>query len=337
MERVTIEVSELREKIVSILKKAGLSAGDAGYVADSLIDAEICRVESHGLMRLAPYVERIQKGLINPRPVVKMEKRDAIIRVDGGNGMGPIVARRTMEECVKGALQYGVCFAAVKNSNHFGMASSFTRIASKAGCIGFSCTTAGPTMAPFGGMDKLLGTDSFSVAFPAGADKQFILDIAVSAVAKGKIRIFEQEGKEIPLGWAMDSDGLDTKDPSAAVKGILLPMAGHKGYGMAIVIEMLSAVLSGAKLSCESESMFSGSGAANIGHFMGALDIAHFLDPREFQERVASWFDCLKASRCRPNVSRIMIPGEPEEEMRRREIKRLDVLKQTWLSIEKLV
>ncbi len=316
MSKTCVSISELTECCLKILHGAGVPEQDADLLTDTLLDAEICGIESHGLIRLPAYIRRIRQGLISPVPEITVSERDCALSIDGGDGLGQVVARRAMQECVAGAKKHGVCFAAVRNSNHFGAASYFSRMAAREECIGFACTSAGPAMAPFGGMEPLLGTDPFAVSFPVKGHAPFTLDIAVSAVAKGKIRIFEREGKCLPRGWALNKYGNDTTDPAAAIFGSLLPMAGHKGYGIAMVIEAFCCLLSGARLSCESEGMFDSHGKAGTGHFFGAFDIAHFTDPEQFERRGGEWFEKIKNSRTRSGVKQILIPGELEESRR---------------------
>lgn len=330
--RSSIAVEEVRGKITDILEGVNVPAADAAIVADALIDAEASGVESHGLTRLKAYVDRIANGQINPTPEIKIDVRGASAFVDGGNGLGQVVTMRAVDECVRLAKEYGVAAAAVRNSNHFGTAAYYTNRMANAGCIGFCATNAGPTMAPFGGMDLLLGTNPFAVAFPA-ARQTFSADMATSAAAKGKIRIYAKEGKRIPLGWALDSNGEDTTDANEAVGGILLPMGGHKGYAMSMTVDAICALLTGAHLSCDSVSMFNSSQKSDIGHFIFAVDIARFLDLSEFEERAQSWFDKIKNSRPRPGM-KIMIPGEPETARREACGGRLSVLAETLRTVQ---
>ena len=216
MEKVEVARSELTERVVETFTRLDVPQEDAALTADSLLDAEICGVESHGLMRVPVYARRLRAGLIAARPDIRIESSGAVLRVDGGNGLGQVVAHRTMEACIRQAREQGSCFAAVSHSNHFGTAGYYTRMAARAQMLGFACTSAGPTVVPFGGRQCLLGTDPFSVAFPADGGPDFTLDVAVSTVAKGKIRIYAREGRPIPGDWAIDRDGHPTTDPNAA-------------------------------------------------------------------------------------------------------------------------
>ena len=333
MKKVEVARSELTERVVETFTRLDVPQEDAALTADSLLDAEICGVESHGLMRVPVYARRLRAGLIAARPDIRIESSGAVLRVDGGNGLGQVVAHRTMEACIRQAREQGSCFAAVSHSNHFGTAGYYTRMAARAQMLGFACTSAGPTVVPFGGRQCLLGTDPFSVAFPADGGPDFTLDVAVSTVAKGKIRIYAREGRPIPGDWAIDRDGHPTTDPNAAVAGSLLPMAGHKGYGMALAIEALSSLLSGANLSCEGESVFQAGQPAQIGHFMGALDIAHFLPADAFEQRAGQWFDQIRTSPRQPGTERILIPGELEEERRSAAGETLMVAEETYRAL----
>ncbi|WP_294852835.1 Ldh family oxidoreductase [uncultured Oscillibacter sp.] len=334
MDRIAeLPIAEVKEKSLAILMGVGVPDADAAKTVDALLDAELCGVESHGLMRLNAYVERLNAGTIAPAPEIQITVRDAVAQIDGGNGLGQVVMTKAVDTCGALAKSFGVGIASVCRSNHFGTAAYYARSLARQGCVGFVASAAGPTMAPFGGMDLLLGTNPFAVAFP-GREMTFCADMATSAAAKGKIRIYTQKGEEIPLGWALDEDGHDTTDSQAAIRGILLPMAGHKGYALAMVVDMLCALLSGAALSGESSSMFRSDCPSGTGHFAAALDIAHFLPPDEFADRAQEWFDALRSSRKRPGVPRIYIPGEPEAQRLAASGETICILRQTMESLE---
>lgn len=328
--KVEVSVEEAAERMTRALTLSGVPQEDTAIVVDSLLDAELCGIESHGLMRLPAYIKRIREGLIEPQPDIQIRTEGSILQVNGGNGLGQIVAHRVMRECIQVAKERGCCFAAVSHSNHFGTAAYYTRMAAEEQMLGFACTGAGPAVAPFGGIRRMLGTDPFSVAFPVENATPFVLDAAVSTVAKGKIRVYANEGRAIPDSWAIDRYGNRTTDPIAAIDGSLLPMAGHKGFGMAIAVEAVCSLLSGAKLSCEGESMFEAREPAQTGHFLGALDIAHFVSPAVFEQRAREWFDQIRNSPLSPGAECIMIPGEPEAKRRAAAGNRLLVAEETY-------
>lgn len=333
--RIDVRTCELREKLAAVLRGVGLMTQDAAIVSDALIDAEASGVESHGVTRLKPYVDRIVKGYVSPQPNIEIEEHGVTLAVDGGNGLGQVVMCKTVDRCLEIAKNYGVSIATVRRSNHFGTASYYANKLAVSGCIGFVATNAGATMAPFGGMDLLLGTNPFAVAFPA--ERQiFCADMATSAAAKGKIRIYAKECRQLPLGWALDANGNDTQDPEAAIKGILLPMSGHKGYALAMAVDAICGLLSGANLSCEAPSMFDTEIPANTGHFICAIDINHFVPLQEFESRAQQWFDKLTHSTLRPSM-RVMIPGEPEEESRVTAHERLSILAESMDMVNEYV
>lgn len=311
-----LEITLLKQLMCSRLEQTGLPKNDASEIVNALLDAECSGVLSHGLMRFPIYMKQFRDGTVSTAPEIRLTQSGNIFHVDGGNGSGIVVTRRAMSVCIDHAKKSGICAAAISHSNHFGAAAYYSRMAAKAECIGFACSMAGATMAPYGGKELLLGTDPFSIAFPYG-ENIFAFDAASSATAKGKIRVYAEQGKNIPAGWALDKDGHPTTDAKKAIDGILLPMGGHKGYGIALAVEMLSALLSGVRLSCETQSMFDVSKAANIGHFIAVIDISHFLPPEEFKARAGAWLGRIAGSEPCDTSSVIVIPGTPEEKCRR--------------------
>ena len=219
-----------------------------------------------------------------------------------------------MELCIAKAKEYGSAVCSVRRSNHFGAASYYTAMASSQDMIGFSCTNSPPNMAPFGSRESILGTNPFSVALPAGKHPPMILDIATSNVARGNILNAAKENRPIPDGWAIDKHGNPTNDPQLALQGSVLPFGGHKGSGIAIVIDAMCGILSGAafgrhisKLTGDTQ----GTGA-NIGHFFMAIDIAALQDVAQFKVRMDQMIDELKAAEKSAGVSEILAPGELE-------------------------
>lgn len=323
-ETIKVEVSVVKKKIKFIFLKLGLKEKDAQLMANALLDAEISGMESHGLMRLKPYVNGLQQKKINANPNIKITVHDSIIKVDGDNGLGQVVTSVAVDKCLEMAKKYGISAAAVTRSNHFGTGAFYNNKIASAGCIGFNATSAGATVAPFGGVEKMLGTNPFGLAFPA-IKENFCADMATSVVAKGKIRIYEKKGREIPLGWALDKNGNTTTDAKAAIDGVLLPMSGHKGYALGMIVDALAGLLTNSKLSCETTPMFHSPEFANIGHFITIIDIEHFLPVSMFTGRAQNWFDKIRNSRTMDGQS-ILIPGEPEEIKRNQNMEYVNVL-----------
>jgi LDH2 family malate/lactate/ureidoglycolate dehydrogenase len=328
---------EIETLVINIFQSTGVSYENSKVITETLIDAEITGIESHGLMRLKPYIDRIQKKLINPNPNIKIvEDKESLVVIDGDNGLGQIVASETLEYCFNKLNKNSVIMATVRNSNHFGTSGYYSRKAAEKGYLALIASNASPTMAPWGGKTPLLGTNPIAMSFPAGKYDNFTLDMATSATAKGKIRNFERTGRELPLGLAVDKDGNETTDARKAIDGTLLPIGQHKGYGLSMFIDVLCAGLSQANLSYESESMFNAANKANIGHFFLLIKLEDILDLKKFNLRMDSWFDEVKSSDTRPGFEDIFIPGEIENKRRLKQKDTMLLNEKTYEEIVKL-
>jgi LDH2 family malate/lactate/ureidoglycolate dehydrogenase len=219
-----------------------------------------------------------------------------------------------MDEAIVRARAHGVGAVAVRNSNHFGTAAYFTRLAPPKGCVGILTTNASPAMAPWGGKVKTVGTNPWSIAAPAGARGVTVLDIANTAVARGKIYLARQRGETaIPEGWALDAEGEPTTDPTAAVDGLIMPMAGHKGYAIAFMIDVLSGVLTGSAFGTGVAGPYQYDRRGGAGHLAIALDIESFMPRAEFEQRMDALLDELKAVPTAPGSDEVYFPGELED------------------------
>ncbi|MBR4502247.1 MAG: Ldh family oxidoreductase [Clostridia bacterium] len=335
-DRITVSRADAQRLAVTLLRRAGVPREDAETTAESLLLAEMSGMPSHGLMRLKPTLERLGTGEINPRPDIRCERTAAnILRYDADGALGQVAGTRAMRECIAAALQEGSAFAAVRRAFHFGAIGFYTGMAADKGLLAFMCTNSSPQMAPWGGMDKALGTNPFALAFPAG-DGSFSLDISTAAAARGKIRLAAREGREIPAGWAMDENGRDTTDAGAAMRGTVLPMAGHKGYGMAMAVDYLSAALTGADFSYEASNMFEGSGQANTGCFMAVLDPDRFAPKETRERRVKRWLDRIRSSRPRPGCDSVRVPGDTRNRLKAHPPRKITLLRDTWEEVLEL-
>jgi LDH2 family malate/lactate/ureidoglycolate dehydrogenase len=232
-----------------------------------------------------------------------------------------IIGQIAMDRAVEMARDFGIGIVAVRNSNHAGMLAAHVLRASKAGMIGYFVRNAPALMAPWGGREALLSNSPFAWAIPS-RDDPIVLDMACSAVARGRIRLAAQRNMRIPLGWAIDERGAPVEDAHAAMRGMVLPMAGYKGYGLAIVNEVLAAVLPGATLSMNVSTAFLRENATShdswgVGHLAIALDVSAFEDPTVFRDRVQQLIEKVRSSQLAPGHERIMVPGEPEAKTRR--------------------
>ena len=310
--RVSVPQSEMKEKIMAVMTNLGVPEKDADIFSDTLIDAEITGVESHGITRMKAYADRILSGALNPTGDIKLDVRGNVVSVDAGNGFGQIATTRAYEKCIEIAKESGIACAGIYNSNHLGACAYYANKIAEQGCIAFVASDCAPAVAPFGGLTPLLGTNPIGIAFPA-KDQTFCIDMSTSASAKGKIRIYGRKGLQIPVGWGCDAEGNDTTDPWAVLDGgTLMPMGGHKGYGLSMMVDVLSALLTGAGLSYQTVTLLNPNGKSNYGHFVCVIDIEHFLPLDEFEQRAQDWFEMIKASKPRPGM-KIMIPGEPED------------------------
>ncbi len=236
-----------REEIINKFVKAGIDTEHSQVIADCLVTADIYGVTSHGSRLTDVYVEKIKKGCFNLEHEIRILKESpSFCLMDGNNTIGIISGVYGMEYAIKKSKTNGIFTVISRNNNTFGPAFYYTMMAAKAGCIGIAFSNSPAQMAPIGGKDKLIGTNPLSIAVPMRNREPLILDMASSMVAKSKFKEYKEQGKLLPDGWATDSEGLPTNDPDKAMGGLVLPMAGFKGYGIAVMLDVLSGVLSGS-------------------------------------------------------------------------------------------
>jgi LDH2 family malate/lactate/ureidoglycolate dehydrogenase len=297
----------------AVYERVGMPASDARLAADTLVQADLWGHQSHGLMRLSWYCARLRAGVCVPVAAPKLlVDGGAIALIDGGDAMGQVLTAYAMSEAIARAKRHGIGAAALRNSNHFGTAMYFTLMAARAGCVAFLSTNASPAMAAWGGRRKSVGTNPWSWAAPAGRHPPMVLDIANTAVARGKIYLAKQKRVSIPEGWAMDRDGAPTTDPAAAIDGIILPMAGHKGYAIAVMMDMLSGVLTGSAFGAGVHGPYQAERRSGAGHLMIVLDIAALQPLDEFGTRMDRLIDELKSAPLAKGFDEIVYPGELE-------------------------
>jgi len=303
----------LRDFVAAVFARLGLPPEDAMLVADSLVQADLWGHQSHGVLRAPWYAARLRSGAMRARstPEIVTDAR-AICVIDGQDGVGQVLAARAAREAIARAQAHGVGVAALRNSNHFGTAMYFTLMAACAGCIGFLSTNASPAMPPFGGRRKLVGNNPWSIAAPAGAHPPMVLDIANTAVARGKIHLARRRGEAIPPGWALTSDGAPTTDPQAAIDGLILPMAGHKGYGIAVMMDVLSGILTGSQSLAGVHGPYEPGARSGCGHLFIALDIAAFRPRDVFATEMETLIATLKSAPRQDGIDEIFYPGEIE-------------------------
>jgi LDH2 family malate/lactate/ureidoglycolate dehydrogenase len=297
----------------AVYVKAGMSGPDARLAADTLVQADLWGHQSHGVMRLSWYVARLKAGVCDPvaRPEIVVDA-GAIAVLDGKDGMGQVLAAGAAEEAVRRARAHGIGAVGLRNSNHFGTAMYFTLMAARQNCVAFLSTNASPAMAPWGGRRKTVGTNPWSWASPAGRHAPMVLDIANTGVARGKIYLAKQKGQPIPEGWAISAAGAPTTDPAEAIDGVILPMAGHKGYAIAVMMDMLSGVLTGSAFGSEVAGPYQTERRSGAGQLMIAIDIARLQPLAEFSERMERYIAELKSVPLAQGFEEVFYPGEIE-------------------------
>jgi LDH2 family malate/lactate/ureidoglycolate dehydrogenase len=297
----------------AVLRALGVPAGDAELVSLSLVQADLWGHQSHGMMRLPWYVRRLQSGAMRAAtdPTLQVDA-GAVAVIDGHDGIGQVLAHRAARESIERAKRHGVGAVAVRNSNHFGTAMYFSLMGPPQGCIVLAATNASPAMAPWGGREKRVGTNPWSISAPAGRHPPLVLDVANTAVARGKIYLARQRGESIPPGWAINVAGEPTTDAAEALAGLILPMAGHKGYGIAVMMDVLAGVLSGSSFGEDVSGPYQAEWRSGCGHLMVALDIKAFIAPAQFDQRMEQMIARLKATPLAPGGTEVLLPGEPE-------------------------
>jgi LDH2 family malate/lactate/ureidoglycolate dehydrogenase len=309
----TVRVAELLNVATAMFTATGMAGDDAALLAETLVHSDRRGVHSHGVIRVPDYVAKLARDGVDPkgRPKVVSRRAGAIV-IDGGNSMGQIGGSFAMDEAIDAARQYGIAYAALRGSNHCGALDWYTLRAVAAGMIGIAGTNALPTMAPWGGIDKIVGINPLSIAMPGGEGHPFVLDFAFGATAHGKIRVYHQKGANIPEGWAFDADGNPTTDTAKALAGLIQPIGEHKGVALGMAVGMLSSLLSGAAYGTESGNMVEGAIAGVDGQFFVAIDVAAFTDPAGFGARVDAIRQQLYGARKRADVERLYAPGDIE-------------------------
>ena len=307
-----------------VFEKLGLPRGDAKTAASALVAANLRGVDTHGVMRMTFYAAKLREGYIDPKAELETRRETTgTALVDGGNGLGQVVAYRAMERAIEKARQTGVSYVAVRNSNHFGTCAHYAMMAIPNDMIGIALTNGQAHLAPTGGAAKLLGNNPWSIAVPAGKRLPVVLDMANSVVAMGKVRSDIKEGKAtIPREWALNREGEPTTDPQEALQGILLPVGGYKGYGITLMMDLLSGVLADSAFGPRVKGTDTVVGFSGVGHAFMAVNIAVFDEVAAFKARMDAYIDEIKGVRKAKGVAEIYLPGEPEfitEEQRRRE------------------
>ncbi|MDR1521211.1 MAG: Ldh family oxidoreductase [Planctomycetota bacterium] len=312
--KYTVRHEIMGKWLSNLYMAAGMGREDSEICADTMVCADLRGVYSHGAMRAPIYAQRMREGGTSPvnQPAVAMDFQ-AVAVMDGKNAMGQVVSYRAMELAISKADKFGIGCVASRGSNHCGMLSYYSDMAQKKDMFGMAFTVGSANfMAPWGGLDARVGNNPYSVAFPAGKTAPVNLDMANSMVARGKVIIAAKTGTSIPDTWMLDAHGNPTTDPNEGLKGTGRPVGDYKGFGVAYVFGILSAMLSGAAFGDEIRDLYASIGnGQNLGQTMIAIDISKFVDLKRFKDRIDESAAYVKSSRKKPNAE-IFTPGEPE-------------------------
>jgi L-2-hydroxycarboxylate dehydrogenase (NAD+) len=328
---VVVRAADLLDFTVRAFVGMGVPLQDARITADVLVEANLRGIDSHGVARLARYVNGLRDGVMVARPRQRVVvETPTTVTMDAGAGLGQPVSYRAMKQALEKAKTYGCGFATVRNSNHYGIAGYYAMMALKEDMIGISTTNAAVLVVPTFGRNAMYGTNPIALAVPADKEHPLVMDMATSTVPRGKLEVYNRQEKPLPLGWATDESGVPTSDAGQVLDnflkragGGLLPlggageeMSGYKGYGMGLMVEILSAVLPGAAfLTHVYPKDETGKPApANLGHFFGAWRVDAFRDAAEFKADMDQLIRELKGGALAEGATRIYVHGEKEFE-----------------------
>lgn len=308
------DLSTLVDFASRVFAATGVPEPAARTVAEALVEADARGIASHGLMLVPMYVGRLRAGSVSTHTNAEtVVDKGAIAVLDGRNALGVLTADQAMGLAVEKAKSFGVGAVVTRHAFHFGGAFRYAAAAARAGCIGVAACNTRPLMPAPGGATAVVGNNPVAVGVP-GPDG-VLLDMALSEAALGKIRLAQSEGREIPVTWSTDHDGVPTSDPTAAIAGLLLPTGGPKGYGLALIIDVLTGVLGGGAFGRGVQGLYADMATANdCSHFMLALDVEPFGALEDFHVRVADLAGQVRASRTAPGVEQVFLPGQREAE-----------------------
>jgi LDH2 family malate/lactate/ureidoglycolate dehydrogenase len=310
----TITPDRLKDAIFAVVTALGEAPDDASLVAESLVRAEMRGTDTHGLPYLKLLVERVEAGMVSlPTRVSVLKDDGATVLLDGGNGIGQVAGWRGMETSLRKAREFGIGLTLIRNTNNLGFFAFYTMHAGQQGCAGIAMGNANAAISPWGGAEAFFGTNPISIGVP-GNGEPLALDMSSSLVARGKIRKAVRQNERIPLGWALDESGAPTEDPSAALKGTLLPIGGPKGYGLALMVDVLAGMLSGAAFGQAIKSFHQLTGPTGVGALMLAIDVERYMPLDQFRSLMRGYVEAIRGSRRATGTTRIYLPGEIEAE-----------------------
>lgn len=311
--KAKVTASDARAFVKAVLIGNGAPADNAATVADCLVAADLRGVDTHGVNRIPSYMARIRQGVLDASSSPSLKTVTPVVaQVDGHNTFGFLSAKLGMATAIEMAEKFGIGMVSVKHSNHFGMSAWIVQQALDAGMMSLVFTNSSPALPVWGGKSKLMGVSPIACGAP-GEEHPFILDMAPSVAARGKIYKAKRRGEKIPLDWALDAQGRQTDDPAAALEGVMLPMGGPKGSALSVMMDVFSGVLSGSAFAGHVTNPYDPSKPADVGHFLIAIKPDLFMSLDEFRERIEYLYQRVVSSDKMAGVDRIYFPGEIEQ------------------------
>ncbi len=311
---VTITAGELAALTTTAFVRAGIGDGDARDTVDILLTGEMMGIPTHGMIRVPEYICRIGLGGINAAPQIRIDRRaPALATIDADNALGPVAGQRGLAEALAMARETGIAYSGIAESNHFGPLAPYALRACEDGMALILGSNASTTMPPWGGAAARTGNNPLCIALPNPSGPHFILDMAMSVAARGKIRRALREGAKIPVGWAVTRDGAPTTDPAAALDGYLAPMGGHKGSGLAQAVDLLSGLLPGGAFLTAISSWVDTPGAPQrTGHFFIAIDAKRLRGP-DYDHAMQEFLDIITSTPPADPARPVLYPGLAEQ------------------------
>jgi LDH2 family malate/lactate/ureidoglycolate dehydrogenase len=308
-----VNAAEAQRYVEQVLAANGVPVKNAAIVAKCLVAADLRGVDTHGMNRVPSYMERIRQGVLSATAEPELKQVTPVVaHVDAHNGFGFVAAKAGMAAAIESAKTYGIGMASVAHSNHYGMAAWLVQEAIDAGMMSLVFTNSSPALPVWGGRSKLMGVSPIACGAP-GKDHSFILDMAPSVAARGKIYKAKRRGEKIPMDWALDGEGKPTDDPAKALEGVMLPMGGPKGSALSVMMDVFSGVLSGSAFAGQVTGPYDPSKPSDVGHFLVAIKPDLFMSLDDFRERMEYLYERVVSSDKAAGVDRIYFPGELEQ------------------------
>jgi L-2-hydroxycarboxylate dehydrogenase (NAD+) len=334
---IILQPGELLDLAQTIFVAKGVPGPEANLVADALVEANLRGHDSHGVIRIPKWAAGLEAGAISPVAGIEtVRESDASALLDADRTLGPVAGIKACEMAVAKAASVGIGIIVIRKASHIGMLGYYTEYLARQGIIGLCMTNTESGVAPFGTADKILGTNPLSIGVPA-RDHPMILDMSTSVVARGKIVVALESGKKIPLGWALDKEGDPTTDPKDALEGVMLPLGGMKGSGLAIMVDILTGALAGQAVGKDVRGTFDMQHPGTKGDMFMAIRPSFFTDPERFLDTVDNLKNQIQHATKAKGVDQVLLPGEYEYLMRKKRMKEgITIHQELFLSLKQL-